>query len=123
MELEALKAKVAELEAAAAEHKDRADKAEAKLEEIRMAARKDAIAKLEAATGQTFDDAKKAAFASMDDLQFDAVTVALSALAKPADAPAHLFSEQATGGAPQGNGETVKLSASAIYATRTQQGA
>lgn len=93
MELEALKAKVAELEAASAEFKARAEQAESKLSEIKMAARKDAIAKLEASTGQTFDDTRKAAFAGMDDVQFDAVSVTLSAIAKPSNAPDHLFNE------------------------------
>lgn len=115
MELEALKAKVAELEAANADLKSKAEEAQAELSAIKLAARKDAIAKLEVATGQTFDDAKKSAFASMDDAQFEAVSITLSAIAKPA-APDHLFSEQATGGKPSEPSEPVLLSASAIYA-------
>ncbi len=123
MELEALKAKVAELEAATAEHKTRADKAEAALAAIQLAARNDAIAQLEARTGQTFDASRKAVFAAMNDEQFEAVSFSLSAIAKPAAAPEHLFAEQATAGQAQGKGETINLSAAAIYATLNQKGA
>ena len=115
MELEALKAKVAELEAANADLKSKAEEAQAKLSAIKLAARNDAIAKLEVAAGQTFDDAKKSAFASLDDAQFEAVSITLSAIAKPANAPDHLFNEQATSGKPN-DSESLQLSASAIYA-------
>jgi hypothetical protein len=126
MELEALKAKVAELEAANVEQKTRAEAAEAKLEEIRMAARKAEVAKLEKDTGQSFDDARRVAFEKMEDAAFAAVVATFAGLAKPAaNAPEHLFSEQATGGKAQGgNADTVNLSAASIYSNRsTQKGA
>lgn len=99
MELEALKAKVAELEAANAEQTSRAEQAEQALHAIKMAARNTAITQLEQSTGQTFDDTRKAAFAAMDDAGFEAVSVTLSAvISQKPDLPDHLFSEQATGG-------------------------
>ena len=114
MELEALKAKVAELEAANVAQTARADKAESDLNAVHFAARSAAIAQLEQTTGQTFDDTRKAAFAAMDAAGFEAVTVTLSAVigSKP-DLPDHLFSEQATNGKAQDDEATALIKAQA----------
>lgn len=115
MELEALKAKVAELEAANAEQTSRAEQAEQALHAIKMAARNTAIAALEQSTGQTFDDTRKAAFAAMDDAGFEAVSVTLSAvIGQKPNLPDHLFSEQATNGKGDADEANALIKAQAI---------
>jgi hypothetical protein len=99
MDIEKLKAQIAELTASLEAEKKRADEAVSALEKWRKEKRKDEVAKMSADLGRTFSDAEIVTFSALPDDAFSSVSTILLA-SKPA-APAHaehLFSEQATNG-------------------------
>lgn len=108
MDIEKLKAQVAELTASLEAEKKRADEAVSALEKWRKEKRKDEVAKMSSDLGRTFSDAEVMTFSALPDDTFASVTTILLA-SKPVQQPAaeHLFKEQATSGKSPEKTETL----------------
>lgn len=112
----ALEAELASAQAATTTANERAESAEAALTGIKASARAAEVKTLFTAIGREFSEEAAAPFASMTDEQFAATAEMLKASAP--QAPAHLFTEQATAG----NGTPNPLDHSAIYDARKRGG-
>ena len=112
-----LAAQVADLTAQLASATTRAEAAEATLSELHRATRLAAVAATFGKLGRTPAEAEAEVYLSLPDAAWEQVAKDLMAAKPPA--PAHLFSEQATGD-PAAPPPTPSLNLSAIYAARRE---
>jgi len=98
MTLEDLQAQIADLSAKLEAETTARQTAESALAEIKMAARKDAIASLAAEIARDLTDDEATALEKMPEDMFITMSGTLKSFKPVAAAPMHLFSEQATGG-------------------------
>lgn len=112
-----LAAQVADLTAQLASATTRAEAAEATLSELHRATRLAAVTETFNKLGRTPADAEAEVYLSLPDAAWEQVAKDLMAAKPPA--PAHLFSEQATGD-PAAPPPTPSLNLSAIYAARRE---
>ena len=112
-----LAAQVADLTAQLATATTRAEAAEATLSELHRATRLAAVTETFNKLGRTPADAEAEVYLSLPDAAWEQVAKDLMAAKPPA--PAHLFSEQATGD-PAALPPTPSLNLSAIYAARRE---
>ncbi len=115
MSIEELEAQVADLSQQLAAAQARANQAESSLEQIRLAARKEAIAQLALKTGREF---KPEEAATLEQLEEGAFHVLAAVMSEKIHVDEHLFSAQYTNGAaadPEGKPTLAKMNATLIH--------
>lgn len=114
MTIEELQQQVSDLAASLGAEKTARQTAEAALSEIKLAARKAAIAQLAGSLSRELKAEEVNALETLDDPTFAVMSAALQSFKPAQNAPAHLFTEQATDGKAPDKQETELIKARAI---------